>query len=173
MAKVSKLSKAVKTDIVHAICAPSYKKREELKQDITAYLNEKYNKSLPQGVQEFITKYPEYINSVYIYHYGTYTYSCYIESISKKEHSKYTTNFMNDEEIKHLEKLIKKLEDYKKEINTFAQEIRAVLELSVKQIIETFPDIAHLIPDRSSPTPLNLPMVKVESVTFKIQNQPL
>jgi len=173
MAKVSKLSKFVKEDIVNAICEPSYKKREELKQIITEYINEKYNKTLPQDVQEFILKYPDYTHSVYLRHCGVYNYGCYIQSFLKNDNTPNTSKFMTNEEIKTLEKLIQNFEEYKKQINLFKLEINAVLELSVKQIIETFPDIAHLIPDRTSSTPLNLPMVQIESITSKIKNQPL
>ena len=174
MAKVSRLSKFVKSEIIDSICSPSYKKRGELSENINKFIKEIHDESLPQDIQDIIKKYPEYTYTIYIRHHKTYHFSGYIKSFQKDQNkNRCSSDFMSEDEIKHLEGLIKYFEAYNKEIKEFVREIETILELPVKQIVETFPDIAHLIPDREGSTSINLPMVNVDSITSKLQNQPL
>ena len=174
MAKVSRLNQSIKNDIVDDIIKPTTDKVEKLKKEINLKLEKSFYDILPKELKFVFDNYPEYKSSIWVNHYDSYSYSTSIMGFCGDKRRSLYTSSLPPQILKEINELVGEYEMLKKKNYEFKQELLNILNsYSVKQIMETFPEISHLIPERDGSTPYNLPSLQVENIKEKINNQPL
>jgi hypothetical protein len=174
MAKVSKLNKYVKNDIIDSIVKPTRDKLQVMEKEIKETIEKKFYDTFPEELKVVYDKYPEYRHSLWVNHYDSYSYSTHIISFCSDKKGNLYTSTLPPSSIKEIDLLVGKYETLRKKNNEFKKELLNILDsYTVKQVMETFPEISHLIPERDGSLPCNLPSLQVESIKEKINNQPL
>jgi CHAD domain-containing protein len=174
MAKVSKLNKYVKNDIIDSIVKPTEDKLDQFQKEIKETIEKKFYDTFPEELKIVCDKYPEYKHNLWVNHYDSYSYSTSIMSFCADKTGNIYTSTLPPSSIKEIDLLVGKYETLRKKNNEFKKELLNILDsYTVKQVMETFPEISHLIPERDGSLPCNLPSLQVESIKEKINNQPL
>lgn len=174
MAKVSKLNKFVKRDIIDSIVKPTKDKLDKMSKEIKETIEKKFYDTFPEELKVVYDKYPGYRHGLWVSHYDSYSYSTTIKSFSPNEKGNLSTSSLPPTSKKEIDLLVGKYETLRKKNNEFKIELLNILDsYTVKQVMETFPEISHLIPERNGSFSYNLPSVQVESIKEKINNQPL
>jgi hypothetical protein len=174
MAKVSKLNKFVKREIIDSIVKPTEDKLDQFQKEIKIKLEKSFYDTFPEELKVVYDKYPEYKCFVWVTHHDSYSYSTSIMSFCPDTRGNLYTSTLPSNVVKEIDLLVGKYETLRKKNNEFKKELLNILDsYTVKQVMETFPEISHLIPERDGSLPCNLPSLQVESIKEKINNQPL
>ncbi len=174
MAKVSRLNQSIKNDIINSIVKPTEDEMERLKKDIKVHIEKCFYDTFPEELKVVYNKYPEYRCNQWVVHMDSYSYSTTVSSFCSDKRGNLYTSTLPPTSIKEIDTLVGKHEILRKKNNEFKKELLNILNsYTVKQIMETFPEISHLIPERDGSFSYNLPSVQVENIKEKINNQPL
>jgi hypothetical protein len=167
MKKVSRLDALTKWEIMDKVTSPSTEKLKELRNNIVKYVEKEYFHILPLDAQLFIQKYPQFCQRFSLHHKGYTTMDVfYITSLNDNSKTKESKLLFSRDVVIKIDNMIEEYENYKEEVEKLQSEVNEILKLSVKQVVEHFPDIAIHIPERES-------INNVDSINLKIKNQPL